>query len=118
MPAVLPLLLVSVGVCLVALAVLFRLGHPARVRRWVGEDALHTVHLLVPGAGLLLVFFGSWHWLDESPRARGAVSVSGLLGWLLLVAYLAPSRIPLWLLPRWSRDAVRAHRAAQDSPRS
>lgn len=102
------------GGALIVLAVLFRLGRQPWARDWVHdqEESISRVMMLLPGGGAGLVAFGVVSWADENVLAGLVLALTLPTFFVLSVCGGLQLRVPLWFLPRWSRDSIRGRRAA------
>lgn len=107
---------VLLGAGLLAYAVALRLGRSAVTRSWArgSERQVGNATLLIPAAGLgLLAGVGLTQWAGRSP-ALDAALILAFVAFVGLSLYAGLQlRVPLWVLPHWSRDSVARRRQAR-----
>ena len=104
------------GVGLFAYAVALRLGRSPLTRSWAdgSERQVGNATLLLPGAGLGLVAGVAIMQCAGRSSALDAVLVLAFVGFVVLSLYAGLQfRVPLWALPRWSRDSISRRRQAR-----
>ncbi len=108
--------LLLLGFTLLGYALVLRLGRTPAARSWThsSERQVGNAIMLLPGAGLGLVAGAAMsQWAGRSP-VLDAVLALAFMGFLTLSLYAGLQlRVPLWLLPRWSRESVARRREAR-----
>lgn len=105
---------IVVGIAVLAAAASARLGRTPQARSWVQGDTRDQGRalLLLPGAALGLIAAGMTAWSD-TPWG-GPILVLAAVGFVVLVLWAALQvRVPVWFLPGWSRQSVRARRKSE-----